>query len=707
MSMSASSAEELLRKGAVEALESGDYLSYSTFVDVCLAEPNSFASVEAREQVLTTLLDVLKAHPKLVFEIGWDIPSVLLPYIDSDYDYTSKPLREAPCVPLVLKLFQELAVNGNAKELFLKSCELLTQLDCSSIEVKPGPDEIYRRAAIFDIKLYCVIELMDACTRRIKTAYPSRFLAMSASSFVNMLSKNPMDNNTHCQFVLRRCYQFVRGYEGMLPPDSEANETASEYSLDQGDQSENDSHLKSDKIEIAEEIISDAVESQIEANSKLAENDKSFPAIDLGSLTKSHVGTPLVDAAPSRDDEDYLQRKILQSFVTSAVQVALKEVVFGFTTDYISYLQREQRHKLTRYLDYELSAPVLTRLNELCQSFDISPQHTFEAMVKRAHDLIPARIDEDDGIGLLFENVIKEYQEYASVLVASDAKRVVVSERGCAILWTYEVAYPHKFDYVFTFKDAVALLFVGVIPGMVNPAYRLVGFEDACVYWIWYSLHSSNAGISLVDDSVLVVVFQVLLHIISNNDTRPNFRYGATTLLTKILALTDELIAWNFITDSLKDCPFENVKMSLTGILKELLTQDRPAAEGNGPKTPSRKYLKLNDDRGLILFEIIAEQIEQTFSVEQIGNGRVVRIVPTTYGVLATYLNLLVALNGVNLLQSDVLAKSLNHYIQVVADKLDELDNEADPLEKNAADMMRLTLNRVSEAKDKNEAPVL
>lgn len=701
MSLLTQSAEELLRKGAEEALETGDFLLYSTFVDVCLAEPESFDSVEARELVLTTLLEVLQAHPKLVYEIGWDLPAVLLPYVDSDYDFTSQPLRKAPCVPLLLKIFQELATNGNAKELFLKLCELLTQLDLASIEVQPGPDEVYRKAAIFDIKLYCIIELMDACTRRIKTAYPLRFLAMSASLFVNMLSRNPIDNNTHCQFVLRRCYQFARGYEGMLSPDAEEKDDNTDANKmdNPSDQVVEKAQSELDKLEIAKsEIVTDAVGSQAEADLKSTEGDSLPPNVDLQTLTKPHVGTPLAETTPSKEDEDYLQRKLLQSFVTLAIQVAVKEMVFGFTTDYISYVQREQRHKLNRYFDYDLDAPTLTRLNELCQLFDISPRHTFETMVKRAHDLIPAHIDEDEGIGLLFENVIKEYQEYALVLVALDAKRVVVSERGCAILWTYEVAHSHKFDYQFTFKDAVALLFVGVIPGMVNPAYRLVGLEDACVYWVWYSLHSSNAGISSIDDSVLVVLFQVLLHIISNNDTRPNFRYGVTTLLTKLLALTSELTAWNFIADSLKNCPFENIKMLLTGILKELLTQDRSNNEGSGPKTPLRKYLKLGDERGLALFEIIAEQIEQTFSVEHDGDKRVVRINPTTYGVLATYLNLLVALNGVKLLQLDVLAKLVSHYTKVVADMLDDIDTDTDPLEKNAADMMRLTLNRVNEA---------
>ena len=71
----------------------------------------------------------------------------------------------------ILKIFENLAINGNHKELFLKSCELLNDLELSQDE----DIELLKRENFFEIKLYCVFELIDACLKKIHTLYPSRF----------------------------------------------------------------------------------------------------------------------------------------------------------------------------------------------------------------------------------------------------------------------------------------------------------------------------------------------------------------------------------------------------------------------------------------------------------------------------------------------------------------------------------------------------
>ena len=100
---------ESLKNGAKDAIADKDYLSYSTLLDIQLHDPSRY-TYDEREQLMASLLEVLQLNDTLVYEIGWDIPSIIIPYIESDFDFSSG-IRDAPCVYKILKIFEILAIK--------------------------------------------------------------------------------------------------------------------------------------------------------------------------------------------------------------------------------------------------------------------------------------------------------------------------------------------------------------------------------------------------------------------------------------------------------------------------------------------------------------------------------------------------------------------------------------------------------------------
>ena len=117
---------QILKDAAQDAADTKDYLLYSAVVDYHISEPARF-TVEQRELVLQQLLDCFNQSHELVHEVGWDMPALLIPFVDSEFQFDG-PIRSAPGVYKVLKIFEVLALYGNAKELFLKLTELLSTL---------------------------------------------------------------------------------------------------------------------------------------------------------------------------------------------------------------------------------------------------------------------------------------------------------------------------------------------------------------------------------------------------------------------------------------------------------------------------------------------------------------------------------------------------------------------------------------------------
>lgn len=646
--------------------ESKDYLSYSTLLDIYLSDPYRY-SYDEREQLLEKVLSILSDNKELTYEIGWDLPGLLILYIDLNYQFEGS-IRQAPCVYKVLKLFECLALNGNPKELFLKSCELLNDLHVSDNNTS-DKDEF--KVKFFDIKVYCIFELIDSCIKRIKTFYPSRFLSMTITSYLNLAEKNK-DIYGNWQFLLKRAYIFTRSYSSPSLPE-ESDELSKE---------------------------------------------------ELNKI---------------KSDEEYLQRKLLTGFLTEIVNLLGAVGRSDYSMDILSYIQLNNKACTKKVINYRAESPLLDRCTELALSFDIDLSKVFKEFIMDSQKILNSfdyAADKDDLSSEIFEKIVIDYQENVSnFIVDKEAKKINNSVNGCLILYTHYVSSKRLYEKVeITLSDAIAFTLRSMIPMLVHPSFKSVSVIDLCVYWSWFAMHKLSIEgkkleleVTKIPSTLLYIYYQVLLDICTVLPSSSNFRYGVLTLLIRILSISPEEISFTFIKDSLANCPYDNVKVVLIGVLKELLTKERkpslseemenlsikesnkttPILPTREKSAPSNKFLALNKEKADVILDLIDSTTELTFVENEDGEDEsIIRIDFSSFSTLSAYLNLLVIIKDDPILKAD--NSRIERVLKDINDKISEIksttkvDSEAKKVEVNALDMLTITLDRIKEKKDNN-----
>ncbi|EGW32572.1 YAP1 binding protein 2 [Spathaspora passalidarum NRRL Y-27907] len=669
---------ENLEAGCRDAIATKDYLSYSTLLDIYLSEPSKYTN-EEKEKLLQSILDILQEHPDLTYKIGWDLPSLLLPYVDSDYQF-NKGIRNSPCVYKILKSFECLARHGNPKELFLKCCELL-----STIKVTDSPSTIKPefQENFFDIKLYCIFELIDACLKRIQTLYPSRFLSMTVTSYINLAYVNLVRGQwsaTNAHFILKRAYSFARNYINPPLPD------------------------------------------QIDPE-----------------LTKEEL-------AKITEDEEYLQRKLLTGFLTQLVSYTSKLGAEGYSIDMFSWLQnKSKKSKLTFH--FQIDPVLYDRLVELAYSYDIPLRDDFKKFIADSNAIFKEfefkdDTDEDDLSGEIFERLVVDYQKNLfTSIIDSDSKSINDSIIGELILHTHVVCTKKSFDHVdVSIYDAVVMGLRILIPQMVQPSFVNRGAFDVAVFWSWYAIYQTGlkrkkpeVEFAAIPKLLLRLYMQSILFTIIHCKEQPNHRFMLFTLLSKILCLAPENTGYEFIKDTLENCPYEATKAPVIGVYKELLLKDKfePVdnleeefskaslddknrendKEQNGDKKEdkpivppplprrstgkSHKFFTFTEERLDDLLTLILFAQSSTFIANE---DKSVSIDPATLSTLAAYLNLLIVLKKDKILLEN--KDKLDRVLRVVENNIDAVQTkhknnpEANQFEFNAAGMLELTIER-------------
>ena len=720
---------ENIESGARDAIETGDYLSYSTLLDIYLSDPLKYTNAE-KESLLQRVLDTLKQHTKLTYEIGWDLPNLIIAYVDLGYDFNRR-LRDAPCVYKIMKIFEVLALEGNPKELFLKSCELLQSLrvygglkdeeedeeeeeeeeeeEGNNEDEKKhtnvigeddkdsykGDDIIMHKENVLDIKLYCVINLVDACMKRIHTLYPSRFLAMAISSFVNLVyNLNKIEGtHGHFRFVLQRAYTFIRNYTGLPEP-----KDLSEYSAE-----------------------------------------------DLKKI---------------REDESYLQRRLLTGFVTNVITMCTTQHPQGFAMDYFNTLQQRGPNHSTYTNEHDRS--VLERWAELAYSFDLYLKTDFEKFVQDSRKFILSTDlskDKDEAMGILFERCIIDYQKYVHTNIVNNSanKTIQTSILGELILYTNKVlAVPDEKkeqksqkklqggEMKLSLSDVIYTSIRLLIPQIVQPTFVQKSVSDVLGYWTWVALANTSANelrleLATVPSALLPIYYLGLLFLLMQSQDKPTWRYMLLTLLTKLLFLSPEEVGYAFIKDSLENCPYEQVKVPLLGIFKELVLQlqtsvdqldmskasikdekesdekpnkgkvdsseFKPEDKGNEKQTAPTLPPRANSSSPKQYYTLNLEKVEdfvhlmlmaQTECFAQRKDDKTITINPGKLSPVAAYLNFFVVLK-----RNDAIVKgkeNVERVLRVIEGNLNSVkENSGNQFEKNAAIMLQLSIDRFRE----------
>lgn len=189
-----------------------------------LGDPTKFTEVE-REQLLTKLFEILKNDDQMVYEIAWDIPARILPYFESSFDFHNGPLGGAPCVNVLVDIFNVLSANSNPKAMFLTCSECVKHLERQEL----APTDTRNRDVadrFFEIKFVTVYEIMFATLQRVGAQFPSRFLTTAISALLTALTNNiDRVSMRSCYFLLRRFFLFARDYNPVPPKDKQVSET--------------------------------------------------------------------------------------------------------------------------------------------------------------------------------------------------------------------------------------------------------------------------------------------------------------------------------------------------------------------------------------------------------------------------------------------------------------------------------------------------
>ena len=643
-----------------------DYLSLITIIDLYATQVNQKGSLKNKEQFLSTLLETLEKNRSIIVQIGWDLPKPLLKFISIENIDMLQPLFQSKVLSMVMKSFNEIALNGNAKECFFTGCECLGNLKLNGDsdnetgdeeeeeEEEEGEEEeeeeeeednsddndreeegekgeehssnqkdnsresvekyeinysnteksfysaeniednIHRRPDefILDLKAHLLFELISSTNKRIHTLYPSRFLGMAAGAifkFVRNLTTDADDAN----FLLRRIYTYCRGY---IPPDP--------------------------------------------------------PAQLPESISAEEVNT-------IKCDEAVLQGKLLCSLLTFGLGQCLKTKNPRWTVRYFSALRGTE---FTESDYYVALSGILFRYYQLAISFDINIKEEFIRLCikesRRIYQSLPMdeKIVNDEAKSAISQVVYHLSRNYELQKMANE-KDLPLDPLGILFMATSYFSETGKpLVQEIQIDDAIYMYLRFSTPIILSAVPDSPSTIDSIQFWLWVAIMNSpyqlnKERLKSLPSYVNMVFLQVLL---VNTCNQPNneMRMVEFTLLTRILCLMPESLAFNFILDTLLTCPLEHAKCCVLGILKDLMlrnystthevnedfsklniSSDEKNDAKKVPKLPPRPYILVNENRMASIHSLAMMTIESAKSKNQ-----------PSLNLLLAYLNFLVGL---------------------------------------------------------------
>ncbi|EDO17568.1 hypothetical protein Kpol_534p49 [Vanderwaltozyma polyspora DSM 70294] len=527
--------------------EHDDPLAIVIDIDMYAEEVNEYGSILDKEVYLKELLKQLQEHHDIVGKIGWDLPEVLLKfYVPKNID-VRKSLHSSDIIITVMKCFNEIALAGNPKECLLTGCELLSKLsilefkkiedkakgtnnddkggsnDTTSREnlvtVTEDGEYLFHRTQtdfFFGLYLHVIFELIVTTLRRISTLYPSKYLGMATAAIMKCV-RNNIDYMDDCNLILRRIYTFCRGY---LPA----------------------------------EIPRDLLESEKISND------------DLKRISEKELDT---------------QGKLLQVFSTFGIDICLRNFNTKIDVKFFYDLARKAM-VISQYENnvYEL----ISRYYQLAQAFDINLEDELLKFIKdsrKIYSSLPkdSEITSDEARVLISQAVYKLSYTYSLQKITKQTK-FTLDQQGIFILsgFHYFETCKHLLPEL-DIKDAIYMYLRVTTPTLYADVYRNNSSENIARYWLWVSIINSSiekarSNLKELPSYVFSVFFEVLLtrNLAEHNEET---RLSSFTLLTRLLCLAPEDVAFDVIMQVLEEKRNLPAKSCVLGIMKDLTTRTR------------------------------------------------------------------------------------------------------------------------------------
>ncbi|KAL8751369.1 MAG: hypothetical protein Q9199_006464 [Rusavskia elegans] len=536
-----------------------DYLSYLTILEYNLTP-----------EQLPLLHDILR-DTTLTANIGWDLVHLLLPLL-----------------PQSQQCLQDVARLGNPREVVLKVTELLEalanpdeeiteegdedeqeQLDDSERAEDSRPDDPPAGTAVSNEKntsaaasrqagdstsregpskvsqFSALLDMLAILHPRIKTKYPSRFLSTSLQAVLPAYATLVQDAQA-TDAVLRFINTFAGAKRPRLPPRK----------------------------------------SSTQVPTKAAQLPAAVP--DPEATEES--------LAPG---ETALKEKLLQSFLTFVAEGYMSSLPVDDDVPALSWSIR-----LLEHLYPEKNIPGRRTTSEAFEEDEALHRRdsTIGQMLALTSDFSLAL---EDLRGALVEPDTLANDE--STDLPASASEVPLSRPGCFYLLcaSYASAVLFRAPLKKRQDPSMPTIFSLLSDFLGDPSSSTFGSEslslvDSLLFFGHYTLQGDDLGIFLErpeNDSVFTKTLQYF-SIISANTPSAALRYAAHLLTSKILyAHPNDHLRLSFIKDTLQHCPYENLKGSAVGWLKdEILAANtprisnalgQPSLEGNNEKTNS------------------------------------------------------------------------------------------------------------------------
>ncbi|KAH8805780.1 YAP-binding/ALF4/Glomulin [Xylogone sp. PMI_703] len=423
-------------------------------------------------------------------------------------------------------------------------------------------------------------------------------------------------------------------------------------------------------------------------------------AVSSGDV--SGVRAPDPEAQEEDPREAAIQKKLLQSFVTYILE------------DYINENPVEWAPRLLESFD---PSKVVVGKKSLAEAFKVEPDLQMRDTV--AGQLLALSRDlELLNYDTLFETIYKEESETEAENdeeeehYPSSPEAIPLSPGGCLFLVSSMIFSSILFESkstmpslsIFPDHEKLVKRFIGTA-GPPTTGSEPAGIIDAvAAIGLWLEHNNKFVSGPLEDDDFLQHLQS--LSLLSANSTLPTLRYACHVLTSSILhAHPDDRVRLAFITDTLEHCPYETLKESAIGWLKdELITAQ------------TRKSDNVFSSSAAIT-AVVPYLFPETPSIEEHSTDELIQELMQGYPLHMGILNFLYFLSGKvysDLVPSGLIQTSKEAYVlplqEVLKKCLQDLEQET-PTEESSDDVghaeMRLLGDQLSRASTQVELQLL
>lgn len=550
-----------------EAVEGDDVdpVEIMTLIEIFVDRVNTKSvSLLQKRLFLLTIVDVFQKQKKVMALIGWDLAIQLMKFVKRDNIDIHGNLGYGPIATAIILGFNAIAIEGLPKETLDTGCELLSSLNYDEEVAKyeddgedekekdkdgsgdeedddeyetetddeddgttdlPNPMVYYDRVPgdfFIGFKVYVLFEMISASFKRISTLYPSKYLALIVSATEQMVRQTAtriQDPN----LLLRRIHNFCISY---VPHD------------------------------IPKDVLA-----------KVGTDEE-------GALTQEQLDEIV-------KEENKAQVMLLRRLCTFSIVNCLQGVAMGSETKYFMNVSK-QSYETPEF--YKSTFELQSRFYNLALSYDIDIEKEFLEVVKESRRIYQALPKDKDITSADARNAISNVAFKLSysynIQKMVHQKHVCLSPEGIvALSAVHYLEYDELLVPKFRLDDAIFLFLNFSTRSFYSPVFENLNIQGSTRYWLWVSLTNNTCPelreqLSSISD-YLVKVFLKTILLKTCVESSSLQRMVSFTLLTRLLCLAKEDLAFEFIVETLEDFPYPHGKSAVLVTLSDLIMKTK------------------------------------------------------------------------------------------------------------------------------------